>query len=331
MTPSFSLDRVATPAKGRRPPELPLVESRKVPRVDDLLIVQGPRPPAPKRLPNNGDIILAIYKYTDDAAAAWEDVKEHGVMLWQVQIQHEVRDSICFQIQEKFNEFLAQRGSGGPNNLADMQQKALIKLVVTDGQDPDGVGTFQRWRPAFYVAGSDVSLKNLLYLLDEWWVFLMKDKDVFTNIWIHPHVNVDIDECWDNFQYPAYTLEERTSRLPIGVLEAQPPQGKRILLITFQVERESVLSCVFQNTWNFRDAIEAHGIPGLRDDNKKYYRVVQSVDVASESGKQRLLSVLGIFQNLVAHVTVEGKTKSGEPVHAFLRDLRTTKPHLHFA
>ena len=84
MTPSFSLDRVATPAKGRRPPELPLVESRKVPRVDDLLIVQGPRPPAPKRLPSNGDIILAIYKYTDDAAAAWEDVKEHGVMLWQV-------------------------------------------------------------------------------------------------------------------------------------------------------------------------------------------------------------------------------------------------------
>ena len=328
----FSLEKAATPARARArsPPGLPLKENRKIPKVDDLVaVVEGPRPPVPRRLPSTADIVVAIYKYTNDASTVWEDVREPGLALWQVQVQHEARDSICFQIQEKFNAFLAQHGSA-PCNLVELQRQALINMVVTDGQDPNALGTFQRWRPAFYVAGSASSLKNLLYLLDEWWTYLMKDKTVCTNIWLHPHVNVDIDECWDNFEYPAYTLEERAAHLPVGCFEAHPPQGKRVLLIELQVESGNVLSCVFQNCWSFRDAMDAHGVSGLRDENNVYYRVVQSVDVSSEQAKERLLSVLAIFQNLAARVTVEGRAKSGGAVHALLRDLRA-QPHLHFA
>ena len=102
-------------------------------------------------------------------------------------------------------------------------------------------------------------------------------------------------------------------------------------MITMQVESEKVLSCVFHGAiWSFRDAMDAHGIPGLRDENNVYYRVVQSVDVSSEQGKERLLRVFAIFHDLVARATVEGRAKSGGAVHAFLRDLRD-KPHFHFA
>ena len=104
MTGGFSLEKVASPGKGRAPP-LPLQESNrpsKAPKVDDLVVVQeGPRPPPPRRLPHTGDIVVALYKYTDDASPIWEDVKESDLALWQVQVQHDVRDSICFQIQEQ--------------------------------------------------------------------------------------------------------------------------------------------------------------------------------------------------------------------------------------
>ena len=84
-------------------------ENRKIPKVDDLVaVVEGPRPPVPRRLPSTADIVVAIYKYTSDASTVWEDVREPGLALWQVQVQHEARDSICFQIQEKFNAFTAQ-------------------------------------------------------------------------------------------------------------------------------------------------------------------------------------------------------------------------------
>ena len=71
MTGGFSLEKVASPGKGRAPP-LPLQESNrpsKAPKVDGLVVVQeGPRPPPPRRLPHTGDIVVALYKYTDDAS-----------------------------------------------------------------------------------------------------------------------------------------------------------------------------------------------------------------------------------------------------------------------
>ena len=83
-------------------------------------------------------------------------------------------------------------------------------------------------------------------------------------------------------------------------------------MITMQVESEKVLSCVFHGAiWSFRDAMDAHGIPGLRDENNVYYRVVQSVDVSSEQGKERLLRVFAIFHDLV-----NGSGKRLNEVHA---------------
>ena len=66
--------------------------------------------------------------------------------------------------------------------------------MLTDGADPDKIGTFQRYRPAFYVAGpGEASLHNPLYLLDEFWAHAMKDKQHET-IHLYPHSDVDVDD-----------------------------------------------------------------------------------------------------------------------------------------
>ena len=57
-----------------------------LPKVDDLL-VEGPRPPAPRRLPDSGEVIVVLCKYTEPAELLWEDVKNPGLGLWQVQVQ----------------------------------------------------------------------------------------------------------------------------------------------------------------------------------------------------------------------------------------------------
>ena len=85
MACCFSLDKVATPAKTRPPPPLPLIErNNKIPKVENMVAVQqGPRPPVARRLPETNDVIVCLYKYTDDARRVWEDVKEPGLPLWQ--------------------------------------------------------------------------------------------------------------------------------------------------------------------------------------------------------------------------------------------------------
>ena len=214
----FSLSKVPSPARSRSPHLLPNLnmKSRKIAKVADLVDVQqGPRPSIPRALPAKGDIVATLYRYSDDATTIWETCKEDGLLLWQVQIQHECRDSICFQVQERFNHYL-QSDPSLPQNTAELQEKALIKLVVTTSDDEESVG-FKQWRVAFYVAGRDDSaLQNLMYLLDGFWSFFNTDKTEYANVILHPHTNVNIDECWDHFQYPVYQLEEASEKTSHG-------------------------------------------------------------------------------------------------------------------
>ena len=104
--------------------------------------------------------------------------------------------------------------------------------------DPDDVG-FVRWRAAFYVAGKTVeALHNLLYLLDQFFVFANADREVrvvtrrssfflrtihktqFIKIpptavkspktctSLYPYLGVDIGDVWDELQH--HTIDKRT-------------------------------------------------------------------------------------------------------------------------
>ena len=75
--------------------------------------------------------------------------------------------SQVFGIRESFQDFLKGAGAKSedvPQKLEDLAASG-IRLVITDKNDPDGVG-FVQWRVAFYVAGGDASLGNFMCLLD---------------------------------------------------------------------------------------------------------------------------------------------------------------------
>ena len=96
----------------------------------------------------------------------WDDAKGCSEPLWQVQVVHDSRDSVVVNLYDKFGIFLAE-SKVLPLTLQDLREQALIKLVITGKEDPDGVGTFVRWHCAFYVAGPESALRNFLYLLDD--------------------------------------------------------------------------------------------------------------------------------------------------------------------
>ena len=181
------------------------------------------------------------------------------------------------------------------------------------------------------MAGDLSCLHNFIYLLDAWWIDFFKDKPKAENVHLHPHTTCDIDACWDEMQYEVYTLEERTTKLPMGIFEAHPPQSKRIVQITIQVESDSVLSILIHGRiWLYRGAFEALQIPGFKDESNVYYRVVR-VDAAKAEDQQRVLKILGdgVLQNVAARVSTDGRAPAGTPSHAFLKNLRE-RLHLFF-
>ena len=191
----FTLARSARPAKPEARDDEP---QRKMTKLGNLAIQAGPQPPVPKRLPPTADVEICIYKVTDDAAALWDDVKESGVSLYQVQLRHDAYNSATVNLHDRFNSFLKLQDDA-PDNLAELQRRALIKLVTTT-DDPDDVG-FVRWRSAFYVAGDAKALLNCIFLFDDFWFYVSSELGKDVSVSLRPHVGINIDGCWDYLLY----------------------------------------------------------------------------------------------------------------------------------
>ena len=161
----FSLEHVARPLLSTNTPKSTLKVS--------VLMEKGPQPPKIRKRETTAECVIAIFPYTKDATTVWDACSEQGLTLWQVQLEHNARDSITVGFYESFTKFLQQE-ENAPDSINGLAE-ASIKLIVTNASDPDQVG-FIRWRVAFYVAGDVAALHNFLYLLDEFFVWVNQDR-----------------------------------------------------------------------------------------------------------------------------------------------------------
>ena len=129
----------------------------KVPRASEVVTVasQSKITNQRPRLPIDAPVEVCIYQYCDHASLIWDLLEGNDEFkLYQVQITHDAQRSLCFDMKNSFNAFLAkshQDNAAIPPNLQQLEKDAAVKLVVTDRNDPDGVG-FINWRVVFTIA-----------------------------------------------------------------------------------------------------------------------------------------------------------------------------------
>eukprot|EP00973_Karenia_brevis_P016462 2254807-Karenia_brevis.AAC.3 len=223
-----------------------------------------------------------------------------------------------------------------PRSLKELQDKAGIKLVLTDGTDPDNVGYIQ-WRVAFYVAGGLDALFNFLYLLDDF--FIKKSEDMAREtpfeVHLHPHTDVNIEGVLQNLTYELYKLHDPEASLTLGIFEAQPVNGKRIIQLHLQPENETHISIlVLGNTWKYNSRLDAHGVPGAyygEGDNRIYIRILKSIDVTEEKQQKKVFDLIGdkVFKDLAMRVVLDSLPQEKSKVECFVRRLKQTTC-LHF-
>ena len=87
-------------------------------------------------------------------------------------------------------------------------------------------------------------------------------------------------------------LNEPSQNLPNGIFDAPPPFGKKILLLTIEIDEqapESTLSFIFTgSTYPYKDRLSEAGVGGGRleqEDGQQgaYYRVMKDIDVSDEA------------------------------------------------
>ena len=334
MPTGFTLEAAARPARAIANSPASLIAPPWPKKATDLIIEEGPRPPKSRRRQPTAECVVCIYPYSRDAATVWENCKQLGLMLWQVQLDHDARNSITIGFYESFTKFLQQEDDA-PDTIQELAQQALIKLVLADNTDPDKVG-FIRWRAACYVAGEDIeALHNLMFLLDSFFIFANEGREEKVTVSLYPYLGVDIAPIWDDIKYPNYLLYDPERHPPLGIFEAQPPQGKRIMNMTIQPESEIHASFVFHGcTWLFRDALNFYGIRAVtyEDEGTTHYcRTVEKLAMDDELGKGTLLNVLDeVLKNIAVRVRVEsGLGALSGSVKSFVQTLRS-REDLHF-
>ena len=94
-------------------------------------------------------------------------------------------------------------------------------------------------------------LDNFFSLLGDFWQFKAKALSLELEIRVHRHVNIGIDT--GNLDYPHYVWEEQALHdLPMGIFEAAPCYGKRIVTLHIQPESDDTLSILISgNTWAY--------------------------------------------------------------------------------
>ena len=259
--------------------------------------------------------------------------------MWQVQIDHPVQRPITFQMRDGVNDFLRAAHATDPTMPADvraLEEAVGVRLVVADRTDPDEVG-FVQWRVAFYVAGD---INNFLLLLDDFFVYKAKAiaREQPFQVQIFPHTGVRVTVV-DDVMYEHVQINEQTATPPLGIFEAQPCIGKRIVVLNIQIENENTISVVITgNTWAFRSRLDTFGVSGGyqsgtdESERRTYFRVLRSLDVSDDAQQDRVKQLVGeaVFKNLAMRVKLDKKPDEDSPVEAFIDELKDI-PCLHFA
>lgn len=145
---------------------------------------------------------------------------------------------------------------------------------------------------------------------------------------IRPHTVIRSPSRPQELQYEHYTLEDPAKKLPLDIFEAQPCIGKRIACLNIQIEPENKVSFLITgNTWSFRQRLDAFGVSlGYtgEEQQRKYYRMLQSQDMANEEHRKRVLDMLGdgVFKNLVMRANVDKTPDEGSDTADFLEELK---------
>jgi len=305
------------------------------PSASQLTVLESaptPQRATAQRLPVLAPVVVAVYRYTNRARDVWDSVVDESAALYQIQIKHDAKPSICYELYSSFNDFLAsahEENSDLPQTLADLARQALIRLVITNADDPDGVGTYIRWRTAFYCAGSFESLLNAFLLLDEFFVWKEKQMAKEQPFETHVHLHTDVSIAKEGVQYENYRWSEPTKSLSIKIFECQPCVGKRIVTLTVEVQSASVASLVFSgHTYPFRRKLEEYGLPRAtftdESGQTSYFHIMKDADFSDNAARNKdLVAFSEVFSNLAIRFLVPKEPEeSGSPTYDLVDALR---------
>ena len=195
--------------------------------------------------------------------------------LWQIQLVHEARPSVCYRIVNHWAEFLKsmnESDTSTPANMREFERSWSAKLAITNTDDEACLGHVP-YRIAFYVGGDTAAVANFAGLLDAFFKHRCEDET-------EPRFVSTVAVTWhvlegEGISIKTYEMDCRTdvqdvkrADFCVAITDAQPPSRQRRHTIAhFQSAAPALLSIVFSgDTCPLRKEFAEADVPGQRDD-----------------------------------------------------------------
>jgi len=321
-------EETAAPAA---PAAVPAAARRSTPSASALIIAEKKATGVRTSQPRSAPVICCVFKVGDCAQDLWAAAKPDAA-LYQVQLVHNCKPSLLFAFVGSFNEYLKVAHEEDTDIPATISELAAlgITLKITNEEDPDNVGTFVRYRLAFYVAGDQGSLDNFMALLDGFFCWKQKElaKEKPMDVHIHPHLGIKLNTA-EQLEYDGYTFHEPAKSLPLKWYECHPVMGRRIVTLNVEVVNQSVASFVFGGQlWTYRARLDEQGVPSAsfpaeNGASKVVYRLMKDIDCADAGQKAAALGIFaGAFSNAAMKLVVPKEPAPETPAAEMVSQLR---------
>ena len=296
---------------------------------------------------------IIIRKYSNEAACFGENFVA-GAALYQLQILHEAVPTALFRMVNHFGEFLEEQhaaDSAVPKSLREFEQSFNAKLVVSNAEDPLGLGVCQ-WRVAFYVSGETRHLKNLMLLLDSFfhWRYENEQQKQFPReleLEVNNMTELDIavsaeeDELQCKVAVHKSSPVEKDTLGSTSVLHAQPPTWKRTgLRADIEVLEADKIGIVFRgDTYPYRSNFDAaliggqfvkqDGTPADRgEEGAEYFRVIPEFAFGEDADVSKALYYFtGLLHSSVIGITWD-KTPDDSTLLAIFKARLEVQPNV---
>jgi len=129
-------------------------------------------------------------RYSNNAGDILPQYADKKMPLFQLQIEHDVRNSVVFKFKDRFGHFLkVAHGNDAtiPKTLEELAEQTGILPFVSGPNDK--LGLARPWRLAVYTVGDLEAVRNTLCLLDGY--FLSEARDEMP-VQIFPHTGIDL-------------------------------------------------------------------------------------------------------------------------------------------
>ena len=193
MPSKFNMEKTAKPTNKRGLNEDS--GSNKIPKAGDVVVdAVMPRAASQSTRPAHADIVVCMYKYTNRAGDLLPNYAEkEDVALYQIQIEHNCRNSVTYNFRKRFEAFLRasrENSSSVPGTVDALAEQAGVHVVIASGDNSKG-GVAIPWRVALYVAGDESAVKNALLLVDAYFQREVAAGKEPVKVHLHPHLGMN--------------------------------------------------------------------------------------------------------------------------------------------